>query len=265
MSGIAGATARQVTVGDLEIAYLEAGAGTPLILLHGGLATSAMSWTEPMPRLARHYRVFAPDTRGHGGSSNPSDHLGYDQMADDVDGFIHALGLERPIIVGYSDGGQIGIELGLRHPGKARALVLGGAISQPTEVYLAGLRDWGFVGLGVVDFDRLAAAFGSFFDAIKVAHGRGDPDYWRRFLPQIATLWHTVPAYSEAQLARISEPTLVITGDRDHMAGVPEAIRLQSHIPGAELAVVPGAEHDAVERPAFWDLVEDFAARRAGA
>ncbi|RYH00157.1 MAG: alpha/beta hydrolase [Alphaproteobacteria bacterium] len=214
---------------------------------------------------ATHYRVLAPDSRGHGGTRNPADRLDYDQMADDVAGLIAALGLDRPVLVGYSDGAQIGIEFGLRHPGKARAMVLGGVVTRPTEVYLEGLKAWGFTGPDEVDYDRLAAAFGDFFTFIKTAHGRGEADYWQRFLRQIARLWHTLPAYTDAQLAAIDPPTLVITGDRDELDGLGEAQRLIEILPHAELAVVPGAGHDAVTRPVFWDLVEDFLSRHAGA
>src|SRR6218665_600782 len=226
MSAIAGATARRIGVGDLDMAYLEAGTGDPLVLLHGGLATAEMSWPESMPRLARSWRVVAPDSRGHGGTDNPSGRLGYDQMADDVAAFIDALGLEKPVIIGYSDGAQIGIELGLRHPGKARALVLGGVVSEPTPTYLDGLRDWGFLAPGEVDFDKLAAGWGPFFDTIKRSHGRGDPDYWQGYLRQIPTPSYSLPAYTAAQLGGIAEPALVIQGDRDDMAGAAPARRL---------------------------------------
>ncbi len=261
---IAGAAANRIAFGDLDVAYFEAGEGEPLILLHGGLANAAVSWGHAMPRLAKGWRVLAPDSRGQGGTNNPADHLVYDQMADDVAAFIEALGLGHPVIVGYSDGAQIGIEFGLRHPGVARAIVLGGVITRPTAAYLQGIRSWGFAAPGEVDYQTLEAAFGDFFTFIKTAHGRGEPDYWQRLLPQISRLWHTVPAYSDAQLATISTPTLVVTGDRDHLAGLPEATRLLETLPDSELAVVPGAGHDAVDRPVFWDLVEEFLARRLG-
>ena len=122
-----------VDVDGMTVHYLEQGDGAPLILLHGGLATAGMSWTHAMPMLAGRYRVVAPDSRGHGGTDNPADHLGYDQMADDVARLIEAWGLERPVVVGYSDGAQVALEFGLRHPGVARALVLGGVVSEPHD------------------------------------------------------------------------------------------------------------------------------------
>lgn len=259
---IEGATAKTITLGDLEVAYFEAGAGEPLILLHGGLATAAASWGQATPRLSRRWRVLAPDSRGHGGTSNPAGHLGYDQMADDLAAFIVALAIEKPVIVGYSDGAQTGIEFGLRHPGLALAIVLGGVVTRPTTAYVDGLKAWGYPAAGEVDYQRLEESFGAFLTFIKTAHGLGDPDYWRRMMPQISRLWHTLPAYTDAQLASIDAPTLVVTGDRDHLAGLDEARRLLDTLADSELAVIPGVGHEAVDRPIFWDLVEEFLSRR---
>ena len=259
-----GPSSHEVAAGGLTFHYLEQGKGQPLILLHGGLATAEMSWNECMPELAKTYRVLAPDSRGHGGTDNPAQKLSYSQMADDLAAFIAALGVEQPLIFGYSDGGQIGIEFGIRHPNQAKALVLGGTLSERTDAYVDGLHKWGFPAPGEVDFERLATQFGAFAETIKVSHGKKeDPDYWRRFLPQISELWLTLPSYSEAQIASIAVPTLVIMGDRDDMAGgLGQAQRLYRHLPKGELAIVPDADHGAIQKPVFWALVREFLARQ---
>ncbi|MDB5538526.1 MAG: hypothetical protein JWQ89_253 [Devosia sp.] len=255
------ARSQTVTIGDLEVHYLEEGRGQPLILLHGGTAT-AESWGEAMPTMADRYRVFALDTRGHGKTSNPAQKLSYAQFADDVAGFIAALGLRKPLIVGYSDGGQTALEFGLRHPGKAGALVLGGTVSQPSEIYMEGLHGWGFPAPGEVDFERLAREFGPYFEQIKLAHAHHyGPDYWRSFLRQISELWLTLPSYSERQLASISVPALVIMGDRDQLGGVEEAHRLYRHLGAGELSIIANVGHEVVNRPLFWDAVREFLAR----
>lgn len=256
------AKSHSVMVGDLEVHYLEEGRGQPLLLLHGGTAT-AESWGEAMPRLADRYRVFALDTRGHGKTNNPLQKMSYAQFADDVAGFIAALGLKRPLIIGYSDGGQTALEFGLRHPGKAGALVLGGAISRPTEGYLEGLHGMGFPSPGEVDLGRLAREFGPYFEQIKVAHAHHyGPDYWKAFLGQISELWLGLPHYTERQLASISAATLVIMGDRDHLGGVEEANRLYRHLGAGELSIIANVGHEAVNKPLFWDAVREFLARR---
>lgn len=254
-------TSHSLMIGDLEVHYLEAGRGTPLLLLHGGTAT-ADSWGEAMPRLAERYHVFALDTRGHGKTNNPAQQMSYAQFADDVAGFIAALRLRKPSIIGYSDGGQTALEFGLRHPGKAGALVLGGTLSRATKDYIDSLHGWGFPAPGKVNFERLAAEYGAYFDQIKITHMHHyGPDYWKAFLSQISALWLTLPDYSERQLASISTPTLVIMGDRDHLGGPPEADRLYRHLGAGELSIIPNAGHEAVELAIFWDVVLDFLAR----
>ncbi|HZB71313.1 MAG TPA: alpha/beta hydrolase [Acidimicrobiales bacterium] len=261
------ATSHRVEVGDLQVHYWDQGAGTPVVLLHGGLATAEMSWTETMPALARRFRVVAPDARGHGGTDNPAPVLGYDQMADDLAGLVARLDLDRPFVAGYSDGAQVALELALRHPGLARGIVLGGTVSEPHDVYVAGLHAWGFPAPGEVDLQLLEREFGDeFYAETRTAHEHvRDDASWRRFLEQISALWLGVPRYEETRLATITDPVLVITGDRDEMAGLAQAERLYRGIPGAELAVVPDADHGAADRRVYWALVEDFLDRHGAA
>ena len=254
----AGAYAR---AGDLAVWYTERGQGPPLILVHGGLATGAMWKEEVVADLARAHRVLVPDSRGHGRTANPAGILRYDQMADDVVAFAAALGLERPLVAGYSDGAQIALELGLRHPGFARALVLGGVVTCPGEAYLQMLRGLGFPRRVAADLAEVELATGDWWGTIRTAHhhARGD-DALRVYLTQISGLWYSVPEYTDAQLASIAEPSLVITGDRDEPS-VDDAVRLYRLLPRGELAVVPNADHGAGERPLFWQLVMDFLSR----
>ena len=114
-----------VEANGLRVYYEVCGEGEPLLLIHGGTATS-QSWVSHLPTFAQHFRVFAPDSRGHGRTDNPTGDLGYRLMAEDVAASIDALGLHRPLVLGYSDGGQVALELGMRYPGLAGALVLGG-------------------------------------------------------------------------------------------------------------------------------------------
>jgi pimeloyl-ACP methyl ester carboxylesterase len=255
---------QSVKAGDLTVSYTQVGSGPPLVLLHGGLATAEMSWSGRYDQLAGHFRILAPDTRGHGLTDNPAGRLGYDQFADDVVAFCNALGIERPLIVGYSDGGQTAIELALRHPGFAQALVMGGTISERTPAYMDGLTGWGFPAPGNVDFDVVERVWGTFFDTIQHAHkGNGEPDYWKKMLVQISTLWLTVPTYSLQQLQSITAPTLIAVGDRDHMAGLDQAQRMYQAIPHCELAVIPNATHGASETDLFWANVLDFLKRHS--
>ena len=141
---------------------------------------------------------------------------------------------------------QITLELGLRHPDHVKALVLGGAVTQPTEKYLEALRAMGFSEPGQVDVDQFERDHPEFFAAIKTAHQHVyGPDYWRSFLPQISELWLSVPSYTDKALAGIAVPSLIITGDRDEGDSLEESLRLYRLLPHAELAVIPNADHGA--------------------
>ena len=123
---------RYVQANGLNMYYEECGHGQPLILLHGGTETSQM-WQPFLSSLAPHFRVIAPDSRAHGRTNNPNGELSYQLMADDVVAFIQALHLTKPLVFGYSDGGQIALEIGMRYPHLTAALILGAAWYEFTE------------------------------------------------------------------------------------------------------------------------------------
>ena len=102
-----------VEANGLKIYYEEYGSGEPLVLIHGGTVNSSM-WETQVPVFAQHFRVITPDSRGHGRTDNPRGELSYRLMAEDAAAFIKALGLTKPLICGYSDGGQITLEIGMR-------------------------------------------------------------------------------------------------------------------------------------------------------
>src|ERR671912_94978 len=124
-----------IEANGLRIYYEVHGEGEPLLLIHGGTPTPHFLGYH-LPAFTEHFQVFTPDSRGHGRTDNPTGELGYRVMADDVAALIVALGLQRPLVLGYSDGGQIALELGMRYPGLARALVLRCTQFRFSEVYL---------------------------------------------------------------------------------------------------------------------------------
>src|SRR5215213_723632 len=126
MSAEPSGTARFIDV-DRATLYVEVnGDGAPIVLIHGGLSSSA-TWAAMLPDLVGEFRVITLDSRGHGRSTNQSGTLSYAQLADDVAALMAALELTRPVVGGYSDGGQVALELAARHPDAASALIVGAA------------------------------------------------------------------------------------------------------------------------------------------
>ena len=96
-------------------------AGRPILLLHG-LASTCRIWDLVAPILARDFSVVAVDQRGHGESDKPGDGYDFATVSRDLHGFVQALGLERPVVVGHSWGGNVALEYGVAYPGAARGL-----------------------------------------------------------------------------------------------------------------------------------------------
>jgi len=258
-----------IDVNGATIYYEEHGAGEPLVLLHGGLISSA-SWEPELPYLTGEFRVITPDTRGHGRSTNPSGKLTYPQLADDVAALIGELGLDRPIVGGYSDGGQIALELGVRHPAAARALIVAAAhpdANAPATIEATAAL-LGSDDPNAPDIEHVEAFLGGFAEMIKSWHTGGEPQ-WRTLVQLTAPMWLAYAGLTEDEVRRIEVPVLLFTGDRDEMVPLDMTLSLYRALPNAELAVAPGADHAGPILPDRADVfavaIRDFARRHAQA
>lgn len=136
---------RHVTTGKRSIFVSEAGAGYPVILLHGGGpgASGLSNYGRNIEALARRFRVIVPDMLGYGQSTKGVDRQDpFGDLADAMVGLMDALGLERAHFVGNSLGGACALRLGLDRPGRVSALVLmgPGGIGTTRALPTAGLR-----------------------------------------------------------------------------------------------------------------------------
>lgn len=245
----------------LNMYYEEFGSGEPLILLHGGTVTSSM-WQSQIPSFAQHFRVMALDSRGHGRTNNPTGQFSYRLMADDVAAFIEAMGITKPLICGYSDGGQIALEIGMWHPHLTTALVVGAAWYKFSEVYLNSLKALGIEGPGMVNIAQVQRAVPDLVRFWKTEHSSSeDPEYWQTLIKQISTMWWTSLDYAADDFQKITVPTLILIGDRDGMIELEQAVEMYQLIPNAELTILPNATHMSTTGNLFTDTVLDFLLR----
>jgi pimeloyl-ACP methyl ester carboxylesterase len=233
-----------IEANGLRIYYQSYGEGRPLILLHGGTLT-AESWQPHIPFFANHFQVFTPDTRGHGRTNNPQGKLSYRMMADDTAAFIEALKLQKPFIFGYSDGGQTALELAMNYPGLAGALTAGAVWYKLTDQMRNGLKTFGMTAPGQIDFDLARKNLPERLITMwQTSHQRpGEPDYWKTLLRQISEMWFHDLNYGPDDFQKITDPTLVLIGDRDQFIPAQQALDIYQNIPGAELAVLPDNDH----------------------
>lgn len=256
--GMAATHTGYLPINGMQMYYEEYGTGTPLLLLHGGTSTSE-TWQPFLHVFTPHFRVFTPDSRAHGRSNNPSGVLSYRQMADDVAALIRALALEKPMLFGYSDGGQIALELGMHYPGLCRALVVGAAWYKLTPHYAEAMKAAGMPAPGIIDTDAILADSPDWVEDMKHLHiSAPDSEYWKELLREISILWWEPLDYSDEDFRRISDPTMVLVGDRDEMIELQQAVDEYRKIPNAELYVIPNAFHSTAKSELSMQVVLDF-------
>lgn len=110
-------------IGDIDLYYQEAGAGPPLVLLHG-LGSCADDWEFQLPEFAKTHRVIAPELSGFGRTGARKGVLSIARFADDIWLLLQHLGIHSTVLVGYSMGGAVAQQLALDHPRLVTRMVI---------------------------------------------------------------------------------------------------------------------------------------------
>jgi len=221
----------------LELAYTDEGEGDPVLLVHGFASSIRVNWVAPgWVKTLRDagYRVIAIDNRGHGQSDKSYEPEDYrpSRMAADAAALLDHLGIGRAHLMGYSMGARICAVAALEHPQKVATLVLGGLGIGMVE--------------GVGDWDPIARALLA-DDPATIPDARGR--MFRAFADQTnsdrkalaACIATSRDLVSEADAARVAQPTLVAVGTTDDIAGSPEL--LAGLMPNAEPFAIQGRDH----------------------
>ena len=132
-----------IKLGNVNLYYEQSGSGRPLILLHGN-GENHHIFDELSRSLSGVYSVYLLDSRRHGKSSKAP--VGYGLMTEDVARFIQEMGLEKPALLGFSDGGIIGLKLASQYPDLLSALIAAGPNCNPQGSKKGGLTGSAFVG-----------------------------------------------------------------------------------------------------------------------
>jgi pimeloyl-ACP methyl ester carboxylesterase len=197
----------------------QTGTGRALVLLHGNGETHHV-FDRMVPLLAPRHRLVALDSRGGGGSPRGDGPLTIARMADDVDEALEALGLRGVDLLGFSDGGNIALELTLRHPGRIGRLVVVGANLFPDGLRAASLVPTRLIHRAV----RLTA------------HPRA-----QAYAERLALMTED-PHIEPADLARVDVPTLVVVGRRD-VVRPGHSLLIATSLANARLTMVERAGH----------------------
>jgi pimeloyl-ACP methyl ester carboxylesterase len=203
-----------------------------VLMMHGGLSNSDA--LEGLANaLAEQYRVVAFDRRGHGRTADTDAPFHYDDMASEAIGVLEEVVTEPAHIIGWSDGGNVGLLVALRRPDLVDRMVVIGA-------------NFHFSGVMPIHVDQ------RFLDLLRPAYVERSPDGEEHFEAHIAkamTMIETEPTLTADDLRRIATPTLVVVGD-DDLITLAHTTELYESLPAGQLAVVPGTSHVLpMERP----------------
>jgi pimeloyl-ACP methyl ester carboxylesterase len=251
-------------VRGVRLRYFDGGDGPPLLLVHG-LGGAASNWVELLPALVRRHRVLVPDLPGHGGSSPLPAAPTLSPFADVLATLIAHEGIAPATVVGHSLGGLVALRLALRHPEAVAGLVLAAAagISSGTRARQAAVTTLVLARPArfVAPFRGLVArvrwlrypVFGYFEAADPPALS---PAAVEGFLA--APALHTdvfdagralVADDPRTDLDAVRCPCLVLSGGRDHMVPVADALEYARRL-RAPLRIVPDCGHLLIgERP----------------
>lgn len=238
-------------IADVDVYEEVAGAGDPVLLLHGGFC-SLESLRAQSDALVADHRVFAFERPGHGRSADVEGEYSYERGLAETLAYLDAKGLDRVDVIGYSDGAILGLLLALRHPERVRSLVAISANLDPSA-FTHSPEAADAVVLEPLGLPAHVADAGEPEpDAERMHYDRLSPDgpeHADVVLAKLFRLWTSEPRIDPAELGRIAAPTLVMSGDRDTIRP-DHSLLIASSIPGAQLAIVPGATHGLVaERP----------------
>ncbi len=247
-----GCATKEVRLGELKIAYAEAGQGPPLVLLHGGMDDSR-SWRRQFDGLADEFTVLAWDAPGCGRSSDVPESWRISHFAEALAGWLDAIRIERPHILGLSWGSSVALEFYRRHSSVPASLILasayaGWAGSLPPDEVATRLQS------------VLLAADNPRETLLQGLPGLLGPAVPQESIDELVDIWmdsagshhpggYRAAAHSMAEadlrnvLPEIRVPTLLLYGELDQRAPLTVAESLHAAIPGAELVVIPGAGH----------------------
>lgn len=232
---------KRVQVGDISMYYEIYGKGEPLILLHGGYGSSEMMGGM-IDAFSKKYKVIAVDSRSQGRTTDSDEkELTYAQMALDVNGFMDKLQIKKAKFVGWSDGGDIALELALIHPEKINKAVIMGAnfTGEVSGVFIGVDTTWRMNPndpLFAKTKKELAKYFSTYErmapDKSKIASAK----------KKATDNAYNNPKITLSQLNSIQVPFLVMAGDHD-MFTIEHTITLYKNLPQASLYIVPDATH----------------------
>ena len=222
---------------DIQLHYIEQGQGQPLILLHGN-GEDTTYFEHQIPYFSKSYHVIAIDTRGHGKSPRGEKPFTIKQFAEDLHDFMDEKGIEKAVILGFSDGGNIALTFALKYPEQVEKMIVDGANLFPSGV--KPLYQWP-IELGY----RIAKIFSRKSEKAKQNS-------------EMLGLMVNEPHIEPSELSHLTMPVLVVAGTKDMIKDSHTRL-IYKNLPNAQLNIIEGNHFVANKNAdAFNKVVDEF-------
>tara|TARA_R110001606_G_scaffold399222_2_gene582435 strand:+ start:89460 stop:90254 length:795 start_codon:yes stop_codon:yes gene_type:complete len=209
---------------------------SPLLLLHGGL-TSVESWYAQLPALSKDFQLIVIDMRGHGRSNIGQQPFSYDLLASDTLAVLDQLHLKQVDIVGWSDGGIVGLKLAITHPERVNKLI---AIS-------ANYNLQGLTRTAIAAMKHATPSNHSILARFIYYIISPDPKQWQTLWYNVTTMWASYPQITHDELAQIKVNTLFIQGEKD-LISLQHFNQMADVTPNSERLIIANTGHNALQQ-----------------
>ena len=241
---------KQLNIFNKKIYYEEYGQGTPLILLSGGgLNRSIKDFENCIPDLAKHYRVIAPDSPGQG-RSEQADTLTYEVLLEFMSRLIDSVKIDSAYVMGWSDGGIVGILLAEKRPDKIKKVIAVGANNGLRRAISPDIPIDSVYPMTLDYFEKNnKELIGRYMNTL--------PRDWKKQVNDLNVMVYQKESYfSDSIYGRINIPVMIVLGDKDDII-VEHGLEMHRLIKGSQFCILPNTTHEVFsEKP---DLINKIA------
>ena len=226
-------TSGYASVNGLKMYYEIHGAGSPLVLIHGGGSTIQTTFGRVLPFFAKTHKVIAVEMQAHGHTADIDRPLSFEQDADDVAALLKQLNINKADIFGFSNGASTTLQLAIRHPELVNKIIVAS-----TFYNKKGAQSWFWDMMARPTFEGMPQPLKDAFLKINA-----DTNALHRMYERDVARMQSFPDISEDLIKKIKAPAFIIIGDADVVR--PEhAVEMYRLLPHSRLAIFPGGHGD---------------------
>lgn len=216
-------------VNGIKMYYEIYGEGTPIVLIHGGGSTIQTSFGRIIPLLAQTHKVIGVELQAHGRTSDRNTPISFEQDAEDVNGLLKNLHIDKADVLGFSNGGNTTMQLAIRHPETVNRIIVASAFYKRNGMF-PGF--WDFMEKGTInDMPKTLKE-----EFLKVTP---DSAKLQNLFEKCSKRMLEFKDWDDGLLRSIKSKTLIVAGDKD-VATPEHYVTMYRLIPDCQLMVIPG-------------------------